>query len=83
MARSYRLVGLVIDLLVLRGRTDRSKDVEILVLRHQVAVLQRQGSRPRFERDDGTSAHATNRTKIRRATRLRRNVVFNAMILAA
>ena len=52
MAHFYRLVRLVIDLLVLRGRTDRSKDVEILVLRHQVAVLQRQISRPRFGRDD-------------------------------
>jgi putative transposase len=42
----------VIDVLVLRGRTDRSKDVEILVLRHQLAVLQRQHVRPRFEPDD-------------------------------
>ena len=38
MARFYRLVRLVLDLLVLRGRTNRSKDVEILVLRHQLAV---------------------------------------------
>ena len=52
MARFYRLVRLVIDLLVLRGRTDRSKDVEILVLRHQLAVLQRQISRPRFKPND-------------------------------
>ena len=52
MARFYRLVRLVIDLLVLRGRRDRSKDVEILVLRHQLAVLQRQIARPRFEPDD-------------------------------
>jgi putative transposase len=52
VARFYRLVRLVIDLLVLRGRRDRSKDVEILVLRHQLAVLQRQISRPRFEPDD-------------------------------
>jgi transposase InsO family protein len=50
--RFYRLVRLVIDLLVLRGRCDRSKDVEILVLRHQLAVLQRQIARPRFEPDD-------------------------------
>jgi hypothetical protein len=49
VARFYRLVRLVIDLLVLRGRTDRSKDVEILLLRHQLAVLQRQISRARFE----------------------------------
>jgi putative transposase len=52
VARFYRLVRLVLDLLVLRGRRDRSKDVEILVLRHQLAVLQRQQTRPRFEPDD-------------------------------
>jgi DDE domain len=42
VARFYCLVRLILDLLVLRGRTDHSKDVEILVLRHQLAVLQRQ-----------------------------------------
>ena len=52
MARFYRLIRLVIDLLVLRGRREHSKDVEILVLRHQLAVLQRQIARPRFEPDD-------------------------------
>jgi putative transposase len=52
VARFYRLVRLVIDLLVLRSRRDRSKDVEILVLRHQLAVLKRQVPRPRFEPSD-------------------------------
>ena len=52
MSRFYRLVRLVIDLLVLRGRRDRSKDVEILVLRHQLTVLQRQHPHPRFEPED-------------------------------
>jgi transposase InsO family protein len=55
VARFYRLVRLVrliLDLLVLRGRTDRSKDVEILVLRHQLAVLQRQHPHPRFTPED-------------------------------
>jgi hypothetical protein len=42
VARFYRLVRLVLELSVLRGRRGRSKDVEILVLRHQLAVLQRQ-----------------------------------------
>jgi len=48
----YRLVRLVLDLLVLRVQRDRSKDVEILVLRHQLAVLHRQVPRPRFEPAD-------------------------------
>jgi transposase InsO family protein len=52
VARFYRLVRLVIAFLVLRSRRDRSKDVEILVLRNQLAVLQRQIGRPRFEPDD-------------------------------
>jgi putative transposase len=52
MAHFYRLVQLVVDLLVLRGRSDRSKDVEILVLRHQLAVLRRQTPRPGFDRTD-------------------------------
>ena len=42
MTRFYRLVRLVIEPFVLRARRDRSKDVEILVLRHQLQVLQRQ-----------------------------------------
>jgi putative transposase len=62
VARFYRLVRLVIDLLVLRGRRDRSKDVEILVLRHQLEVLQRQSSRPRFAPDDRAILTALART---------------------
>jgi hypothetical protein len=50
--RFFRPVRLIIDLLVLRGRCDCSKDAEILVLRHQLAVLRRQIARPRFEPDD-------------------------------
>ncbi len=52
MVRFCRLVRLVLDLLVLRGRCERSKDAEILVLRHQLAVLRREISRPRFEPED-------------------------------
>jgi hypothetical protein len=52
VVRFYRLVRLVIDLFILRGRADRSKDVEILVLRKQLEVLERQVARVRFEPDD-------------------------------
>jgi putative transposase len=40
------------QLLVLLARGDAAKDLEILVLRHQLAVLRRQAPRPRFEPAD-------------------------------
>jgi putative transposase len=47
----FRLVYLAVSRLfawlVLLTRNDASKDVEILVLRHEVAVLRRQVSRPK------------------------------------
>jgi hypothetical protein len=52
VARFYRLVRLVLDVLVLRCRSDRSKDVDLLVLRHQLTVLHRQHPRPRFTPED-------------------------------
>jgi uncharacterized Fe-S cluster protein YjdI/CDGSH-type Zn-finger protein len=64
VSRFYRLVRLVIDLLVLRGRCDRSKDVEMLVLRHQLAVLQRQHPHPRFEPEDRARALGRDRWSI-------------------
>src|SRR5688500_7562980 len=39
-----KLVGWI----VLRTRSDATKDIEILVLRHQLAVLQRRTPRPRM-----------------------------------
>jgi hypothetical protein len=52
MARFYGLARLVIDLLVLHGRRDRSKDARSSCLRDQLGVLRRQVARARFEPAD-------------------------------
>ncbi len=44
----YRLALRLFELVRLRRMSDADKDVEILVLRHQLAVLRRQARRPRF-----------------------------------
>jgi putative transposase len=44
---AYRLMILVFGWLSLLARSNISNDVEILVLRHEVAVLRRQVARPR------------------------------------
>ena len=43
----YLMFSKLLGWLVLRTRSDSSKDIEILVLRHQLAVLQRRTPRPR------------------------------------
>ena len=50
-----------IQLLALLGRGDASKDLEILVLRHQLSVLRRQVPRPRLEPTDRALLAAVSR----------------------
>jgi putative transposase len=45
----YLIFQQVLGLLLLMGRTSTIKDVELLVLRHEVAVLRRTNPRPRLE----------------------------------
>jgi hypothetical protein len=46
MTLIYRMFVTVVSWLVPRTHTDRSNEIEILVLRHQLAVLQRRTPRP-------------------------------------
>ena len=50
-----------VQLLALLGRGDASKDLEILVLRHQLSVLCRQVPRPRLEPADRALLAAVSR----------------------
>jgi putative transposase len=45
---AYLAVVQIFDWLALPARSDRAKDAEILILRHQVTVLQRQVRTPRL-----------------------------------
>src|ERR1700745_2730332 len=45
----YLIFARLCSWLVLLGRSSASKDVELLVLRHEVAVLRRRNPRPRLD----------------------------------
>jgi putative transposase len=48
----YVVVGRLLELLVLFARRDGAKELEILMLRHELSILRRQVGRPRFEPHD-------------------------------
>jgi transposase InsO family protein len=62
----YLVVCRLFALLVLLGRGDRSKELEILVLRHELSILRRQVGRPRFEPRDRLMLAALSRVASRR-----------------
>lgn len=65
----YVLARRVFELVVLLGRGERSKELEILVLRHELSILRRQVSRPRFAPRDRLLLAALSRVLPRRAWR--------------
>jgi putative transposase len=58
---TYLALCRIIQLLALLTRGDAAKDLEILVLRHQLAVLRRQVPRPRLEPTDRALLAAVSR----------------------
>jgi hypothetical protein len=58
----YWALRRLLELVVLRPRSERSKELEILVLRHQLHVVQRQAARPRLRPADRVLLAALSRS---------------------
>jgi putative transposase len=57
----------LLELVVLRFRSEREKEIEILLLGHQLQVLERQVARPRLSQADRALLAAFSRVLPRRA----------------
>jgi putative transposase len=62
----YLVVCRMLALVMLLGQGDRSKELEILVLRHELSILRRQVRQPRFEPRDRLMLAALSRVVPRR-----------------
>ncbi|HET8893924.1 MAG TPA: integrase core domain-containing protein [Gaiellaceae bacterium] len=65
----YRSLRRLLELVVLRRRSEREKEIEILLLRHQLRVLQRQVARPQLTQADRALLAAFSRVLSRRVWR--------------
>jgi putative transposase len=65
----YVVACRLFELVVLVARGERTKELEILVLRHELSILRRQVSRPRFEPRDRLVLAALSRVLPRRSWR--------------
>jgi hypothetical protein len=63
----YVLACRLFELVVLLGRRERSKELEILVLRHELSILRRQVKRPQFASRDRLLLAALSRVLPRRS----------------
>jgi putative transposase len=63
----YVVVSRLLELIVLLARRNRAKELEILVLRHELSILRRQAGRPRFEPHDRLLLAALSRVLPRRS----------------
>ncbi|MGB7052391.1 MAG: integrase core domain-containing protein [Acidimicrobiales bacterium] len=62
----YVLARRVLSLVLLRFRSERSKDLELVVLRHELSILRRQVTRPRLDDGDRVFLAAASRLLARK-----------------